>query len=777
MELLVGRKKGNCVTTERYIAVDNVCAWPNLTKMPDGAIIAAARTERDIIRTPEESMEQHIIRVSPDGPIPTLHEAVDRARLFRKEHPGHAIDIVLHAGTYRFARSVQLTGEDSGAHDAPLAIRTAPGERVVLCGARGLGSFREISSPEVKERLTTEQRTHLVEISMADAGIPPITEIAPRGQPPVELFHRGTRLSLSRYPKDGWLEIEDVPQHGPELLNEGLEREKRYNDVPVGRHYGRFVYPGTQPENWSFPNEILVHGYWTWDWNDSFQTVESIDTSERSITVAVPHHSYGYTKKQRFAFCNVLEEIGGPGQWCFHRGSHRIYLWPVDDDPADYSVSVLADPLISITGAAHVRVEGFEFCESLGSGIRVEASRKVTVAGCCFTRLGDTAVVIDGRENVVRSSDFHDLALGAISVAGGDRASLQPGDNLVDNNHIWDFSRWVRTYQYAVSVDGVANRVSHNLVHDAPQEAMRFSGNEHLFEYNEIHSVTTETGDSGAIHTGRNWTWRGTILRFNLIHGLAGTGLHGAMGIYLDDFMSATTIQGNIFYRAGRAAFIGGGRDNLVENNLFIANKASVHLDARGTSWASNYFDGTYPTLFEGMDAVRFREPPYADRYPELLRLYDDDPAVPKNNLIRRNISFGGLWIELRDPVRIDDMVHEQNYVADEILCEQLRPDLEVDPYFLNIDGSDPYDRFAATDEDQVARFERGGNIVACGQDPVPGWRDRDFTVDSEVAERIGFVQIPFQKIGLYRDEYRVELPTPKALGTMSGPHADLKHP
>jgi hypothetical protein len=26
---------------ERYIAIDNVCAWPNLTKMPDGAIIAS----------------------------------------------------------------------------------------------------------------------------------------------------------------------------------------------------------------------------------------------------------------------------------------------------------------------------------------------------------------------------------------------------------------------------------------------------------------------------------------------------------------------------------------------------------------------------------------------------------------------------------------------------------------------------------------------------------------------------------------------------------------
>ena len=31
---------GSLIATERYIAIDNVCAWPNLTKMPDGAIVA-----------------------------------------------------------------------------------------------------------------------------------------------------------------------------------------------------------------------------------------------------------------------------------------------------------------------------------------------------------------------------------------------------------------------------------------------------------------------------------------------------------------------------------------------------------------------------------------------------------------------------------------------------------------------------------------------------------------------------------------------------------------
>jgi len=41
------------------------------------------------------------------------------------------------------------------------------------------------------------------------------------------------------------------------------------------------------------------------------------------------------------------------------------------------------------------------------------------------------------------------------------------------------------------------------------------------------------------------------------------------MGVYLDDCASGTTIFGNVFYKVTRAAFIGGGRDNTVENNIF----------------------------------------------------------------------------------------------------------------------------------------------------------------------------------------------------------------
>lgn len=154
-----------------------------------------------------------------------LFGAVAQFRQARRDHPEQAIDIELQAGTYRLERTLELEAGNTGQAEAPLLIRSAPGERAVLTGSLALQSFAAISSPEVRERLTAQQRDHLVEVSMADAGIAPIETIEQRGQPPLEQFHQGRRLPLARYPEEGWLQIEDVPQDGLELLHEGLERE------------------------------------------------------------------------------------------------------------------------------------------------------------------------------------------------------------------------------------------------------------------------------------------------------------------------------------------------------------------------------------------------------------------------------------------------------------------------------------------------------------------------------------------------------------------------
>ena len=69
----------------------------------------------------------------------------------------------------------------------------------------------------------------------------------------------------------------------------------------------------------------------------------------------------------------------------------------------------------------------------------------------------------------------------------------------------------------AVSLQGVGNRATCNLIDNAPHQAISFGGNEHLIEFNEIHSVCFESNDAGAIYSGRDWTMRGTVIRNNLL--------------------------------------------------------------------------------------------------------------------------------------------------------------------------------------------------------------------------------------------------------------------
>ncbi len=134
----------------------------------------------------------------------------------------------------------------------------------------------------------------------------------------------------------------------------------------------------------------------------------------------------------------------------------------------------------------------------------------------------------------------------------------------------------------------MGDRISHNLIAKVPHMAIGFKGNDHLIEYNEIDSACYESNDAGAIYTGRNWTMRGNVIRYNYLHDIAGFEGKGCVGIYLDDAFSSAEITGNIFKNVTRAMMIGGGRDNKVVNNIFIGCTPSIHVDARGMGWMRN---------------------------------------------------------------------------------------------------------------------------------------------------------------------------------------------
>jgi hypothetical protein len=260
-------------------------------------------------------------------------------------------------------------------------------------------------------------------------------------------------------------------------------------------------------------------------------------------------------------------------------------------------------------------------------------------------------------------------------------------------------------YTPAISLGGVGNRAAHNLIHDAPHMAIQFSGNDHVIELNEIHNVCLESNDAGAIYAGRDWTMRGTVIRHNYLHEITGFRDRGCVGVYLDDMFCGTTIYGNVFYKVTRAAFIGGGRDCTVENNIFVDCDPALHIDARAMNWAS-YHVGT--TMTDRFKAMPYTSELWRKRYPRLVNILEDEPAAPKGNLVARNIFMGGRWDGVRQEAR--------SYVT-----------------------------FVDNSIDQDGIFEGV---------PPKTFRLRD---DAPVHE-LGFKPIPIERIGLYRDEYRTNL-------------------
>ena len=605
------------------------------------------------------------------GPLTTLAGARDAIRALKSRGPLPPGGVVVEVagGTFEFAQALELAAEDAGEEESPIVYRAAPGQEVRLVGGKVVTGWQLVADAAVLERLEPAARGKVWQANLKALGIADFGNVASGG---VELFFNDEPARLARWPNADFVNIRDVTKEAPETSH-----------GRTGSKVGNFYYEGDRPTRWRGEKDIWLHGYWFWDWSDQYQQVESIDVDQQLVRLAQPYHGYGYLPGARYYVLNVLAELDEPGEWQLDRETGTLYFWPPAPLEEGRPMVSAIETLATLTDASHVRFEGFVIEAVRGAAVKIAGGTGVQIADCTIRNTGDIAVdVRGGTKNAVIGCDISNTAGGGVSLDGGDLATLTPGEHLVENNHIHHYARWKRTYTPAVAISGVGNCIRHNLFHDAPHNAVQLSGNDHLIEFNEFHHVCLETDDVGAFYMGRNWTQRGNVVRYNYFHHLGrhGGGV-GVMAIYLDDWASGTTVFGNICYQAGRAVLIGGGRDNRVENNVFVDCTPSIHVDARGLGWAKSYFDGSDNTLFDRLVAVDYRHPPWSDRYPELLTLLDDEPVMPKGNVIARNISVGGRWLDLADGLTDATVKLEDNLVdIDPLFVDRAKADFRLQP-------------------------------------------------------------------------------------------------
>jgi hypothetical protein len=665
-------------------------------------------------------------------PFATLEAAREAVRKLKADGqlPRGGLTVWLHGGDHTRTNTLSLATADSGTPDAPITWRAYSDEAPRLLGGRRLSGWRPVSDATMLARLAASARGKVVECDLRALGITDFGEMKSRGfaRPTTpahcELFFDGKPMTLARWPNEGeWEKLAGFPEGSGQGDSHGGQ---------IGKLEGGFLYAGDRPAAWKDTSDLWVHGYWSWDWANSYERVASLDPAQRLVKTAPPYGQYGFRKGQRFCFLNILEELDQPGEWFLDRKRGVLYFWPPQSPAGGPPVllSLLAGPMLRLNDVSHVTFHGLTLEAGRGNAIEIHGGTSNRVLGCALRNLGDWGVKISGGTgHGVVSCDVENTGDGGVELNGGDRQTLKPAGHFVENCHFQHQGRWSKCYVPAIHILEVGQRASHNLIHDHPHCAILFNGNDHLMEFNEIHHIALETGDVGAIYTGRDYSWRGNRIRHNYIHHTGGVGM-GSMGVYMDDCVSGTEVFGNVFYRVHWAMFIGGGRDHRVENNLFVDCDPAVRMDGRGLDTAPVWRD-----MVNDFMRKRLADVPaalYRERYPALKTLDayygpPDGPAItgaafkgvpPEGNVVARNVC-SGKWLDVAWHAKPEMLRLEDNFVA-------------ADPAFVTTQRAAPTDFRLREDS--------------------PAWKT-------------GFQPIPVEQIGLQRDELRRRLEARAAAG------------
>lgn len=730
------------------------------------------------ISIPYLSCGQHNFYISANGsnmwggtrehPFATFERAQMAVRnVLLRKGSGYGVTVWVFGGTYCFTKTFSLDSLDSGTENAPVIYRSMPGEKVYLVGGDAISpsAFEPIKDPAVLQKITTHNQAgkYVVRADLKKLGITDYGELKQYGfsvpvvPAPMELFFNGRPMQLARYPNvyeitmGAVVDPGSIPRSG-DTSNRG----------------GIFKYTDLHESLWAGIKDVWLQGTFHWGYADDVIRVDSIDTVRHEIRLASPD-LYGLASDgkpyQHYIALNVLQELDNPGEYYIDRDSEFLYFWPPEKmQEAEIFVSMLAHPLVSLLNASHIIMRGFTLEYGRGLGIYMEGGGHNLIAGCVIRDMGTAGILIgQGSEPVrgssglytnykgvpvsgkigdlithlyndkawdrdagvcqkVRSCDIYYTGSGGIFLGGGDKRALIPGHCSVMNCRIHDYNRRNKFLYAGIDVNGVGDTVAHNEIYNSNYQGIYvISGNNNIFEYNDIHDVAMNSDDISPFYIGGDPSDRGNIVRYNYFHNI-GKEDRLVMGVYLDDGACGTTVFGNVFYKTGTygTVYSNSGSENIVKNNIFISSYGpAIHLKSEWYDFAKeavqSYFgsNGLYRNRLT--KTVDIYKPPYSTAYPKLKHFLD---------LLPDGKTYAGM--------RPAGNVMEWNVIYD---C----------PASLRLTA--PY-----------ARFDSLNNFITNEDPGFINAEQQDFQLkDNSIVYKIlkGFKRIPFDKIGLERDQYR----------------------
>lgn len=702
-----------------------------------------------------------------EKPVANLHAAQKLVRAYKQKMGVATKSISVHImeGQYDLNSPLAFDEKDNGTPANKIVWMAEKNNKVIITGGKKIDPalFSPLKDESIIHRLSKDAARHVVQVNLPSIGVTNYGTHKQFGHTlsvtpaPLELFFNSNPMTLARYPNTGYIKIGKVLNKGSVPRN--LDKSNKG---------GLFEYTDARHSKWIGQEDIWLQGTFNYGYADDYINIKDIDTSNKTIQLASPHlYGIGNGKEfQHYAAINILDELDTPGEWYLDRKTGTLYFWPPSTlENASINVSILEEPIIALEGVSNVTIKGLTIEAGRSMGVYIERGTANTIEGCTIRNMGGTGIVMGqgakklkddmsiddyqgvpasriigdfqnhiynntswdrlaGTNHQIKSCDIYNVGSGGIFLSGGSKKELINGNNIVENCKIHDYNLRNKFLYAGINVDGCGNKVVHNEVYNSEWQGIYVHGNEHIFEYNNIHDVTLNSDDTSPWYIGRDPSDRGNIVRYNYFHH-CGNPDRMNMGVYCDDASSGVLVHGNVFYdmkvKYG-VLFSNAGWDLVMKNNIIIEPISNSYvISASYYTWAkpqAAQFYGENGILRKRLTkAIQFDKPPYSTRYPSLLTYLD--PIVEgkewqgmraRGNEFSENVIIGGA----NNPVKLmggeyATVSEKNNFITQD------------DPGFVDM---------------------KNGNF--------------QLKKDAVVFKKIpGFEPVPFEKMGIYKDQYR----------------------
>jgi len=591
------------------------------------------------------------------APFATLERARLALRTYKRPAALGPVVVEVAEGTYRLARTLAFTPEDSGTETAPILFAAAAPGKVILSGSRKIdGAWKPYKDGIL-----------MCELPAALRGGPAFTQ----------LFVDGKRQARARFPNKD----ESKPGHSGYIAAKG--------PVPVGLRDPKpgpdddMTFSGGAPrgllydpasftaKRWAHPEEAVIHVFQGWNWGNLQWRLKAVDPESHALWFGEGGFQMGakwfddpakIAEDSRFFVENVFEELDAPGEWYLDARAGVVYCKPepgVDMGRALVEAPVL-ETLVKFAGTEDtpvrdIALDGFRMTQTAstflsdydvpslsdwaihrGGAVLLEGTRSCSVSSSWFDAVGGNGVFVNGYNRAARvtgckfteTGDSAVCLVGTLGATNGSRRAF-PYECLVSNNLIHDCGAFGK--QIAGIYISRAKRITaaHNTIYAMPRAGICIGDGTwggHVIEFNHIHDTCRETGDHGPFNAwGRERFWsliqshsgysktrsleagdvrvdamEPVVVRNNLFEDRSGWGLD------LDDGASNYEIYDNVC--RGISIKLREGAYRTVHNNIWVDSAVAPCFHVGNEANHDRYFNNI--TVMARDDVYSFIAPP-----------------------------------------------------------------------------------------------------------------------------------------------------------------------